>query len=72
MRRFGTQGPVNPEQHYVVPRTEELTEFIKRIKEGPLCRHLRTAPRQGRRPFLRCYGHPCCRGTYLPTDPLRF
>ena len=34
MRRFGTQGPVNPEQHYVVPRTEELTEFIRRIKEG--------------------------------------
>ena len=34
MRRFGTQGPVNPEQHYVVLRTEELTEFIKRVKEG--------------------------------------
>ena len=34
MRRFNTQGPVNPEQHYVVPRTEELTEFIKRVKEG--------------------------------------
>ena len=34
MRRFGTQGPVNPQQHYVVPRTEELAEFIKRVKEG--------------------------------------
>ena len=34
MRRFGTQGPVNPKQHYVVPRTEELTQFIKRVKEG--------------------------------------
>ena len=34
MRRFGTQGPVNPEQHYVVARTDELTEFIKRVKEG--------------------------------------
>ena len=34
MRRFGTQGPVNPKQHYVVARTEELTEFIKRVKEG--------------------------------------
>ncbi len=34
MRRFGTRGPVNPEQHYVVARTEELTEFIKRVKEG--------------------------------------
>lgn len=34
MRRFGTQGPVNPEQHYIVARTEELTDFIKRVKEG--------------------------------------
>ena len=34
MRRFGTQGPVNPEQHYIVARKEELTEFIKRVKEG--------------------------------------
>ena len=34
MRRFGTQGPVNPEQHYVVARIEELTEFIKSVKEG--------------------------------------
>ena len=25
---------MNPEQHYVVPRTEELAEFIKRVKEG--------------------------------------
>ena len=34
MRRFGTLGPVNPEQHYIVARTDELKEFIKRIKEG--------------------------------------
>ena len=34
MKRFGTQGPVNPEQHYIVARTEERTEFIKRVKEG--------------------------------------
>lgn len=34
MRRFGTQGPVNPEQHYIVSRAEELAEFIKRVKEG--------------------------------------
>ena len=34
MRKFGTQGPVNPEQHYVVARTEELAEFFKRVKEG--------------------------------------
>ena len=25
---------MNPEQHYIVARTEELTEFIKRVKEG--------------------------------------
>ena len=34
MRRFGTQGPVNPKQHYVVARTDELAELIKRVKEG--------------------------------------
>ena len=34
MKRFGTRGPVNPQQHYIVARTEELTEFIKRVKEG--------------------------------------
>ena len=34
MRRFGTQGPVNPQEHYVVSRTEEIADFIKRVKEG--------------------------------------
>lgn len=34
MRKFGTQGPVNPEQHYVVARDAELAEFIERVKEG--------------------------------------
>lgn len=34
MRRFGTQGPVNPEEHYVVPRTAEIADFLKRVKEG--------------------------------------
>ena len=29
MRRFGTQGRVRPEQHYIVSRTEEITDFIK-------------------------------------------
>ena len=28
MRRFGTQGRVRPEQHYIVSRTEEITDFI--------------------------------------------
>ena len=34
MRRFGTQGRVYPERHYVVSRTEEITDFIHRIKDG--------------------------------------
>ena len=34
MRRFGTQGPVNPQEHYVVSRTEEIADYIKRVKEG--------------------------------------
>ncbi|MDE0424303.1 MAG: AAA-like domain-containing protein [Candidatus Poribacteria bacterium] len=34
MRRFGTQGPVNPQEHYIVSRTEEIADFIERVKEG--------------------------------------
>ncbi len=34
MRRFGTQGPVNPQEHYVISRTEEITDFINRVEEG--------------------------------------
>ena len=34
MRRFGTQGPVNPQEHYVVSRSDEITDFIKRVGEG--------------------------------------
>ena len=34
MRRFGTQGPVNPQEHYVVSRTEEIADFIERVEEG--------------------------------------
>ena len=34
MRRFGTQGPVNPQEHYVVSRPDEITDFIKRVEEG--------------------------------------
>ncbi len=34
MRRFGTQGPVNPQEHYVVSRTEEIADYIKRVEEG--------------------------------------
>ena len=34
MRSFGTHGRVRPEQNYVVPRTEEVTDFINLIKVG--------------------------------------
>ena len=34
MRRFGTQGRVYPEENYVVARTEEIADFINRVKEG--------------------------------------
>ena len=34
MRRFWTQGPVNPQEHYVVSRSDEIADFIKRVEEG--------------------------------------
>ncbi|MXZ00704.1 ATP-binding protein, partial [Candidatus Poribacteria bacterium] len=34
MRRFWTQGPVNPQEHYVVSRTEEIADFINRVEDG--------------------------------------
>ena len=34
MKVFSTYGPVNPKEHYVVSRTEELADFIKRVKLG--------------------------------------
>ena len=34
MRRFGTQGPVNTQEHYVVSRSEELTDYLKRVENG--------------------------------------
>ncbi len=34
MRRFGTQGPVHPQKNYVVSRAAELTDFVRRVKEG--------------------------------------
>ena len=34
MKTFGTYGPVNPEEHYVVSRAKELADFIKRVKLG--------------------------------------
>lgn len=34
MRNFGTRGPVNAEENYIVSRTEETTDFSNRVKEG--------------------------------------
>ena len=34
MRSFGTQGRVYPDEHYIVPRTDEITDFIRRVKAG--------------------------------------
>ena len=52
MRSFGTTGRVRPEQHYIVPRTEEVADFIHRV-EGEKYIAL-FAPRQtGKTTFFR-------------------
>ena len=52
MRRFGTQGRVYPERHYVVSRTEEIADFIERIEDGRYV--VLFAPRQtGKTTFFR-------------------
>ena len=52
MKRFGTQGRVYPEKHYVVSRTEEITDFINRIQDGRYI--VLFAPRQtGKTTFFR-------------------
>ena len=34
MRTFGTQGPVNPHDNYIVTRSKETADFIERVKSG--------------------------------------
>ena len=52
MRSFGTQGTVRPDRHYVVPRTEEVSNFIIRVKDGKYI--VLFAPRQtGKTTFFR-------------------
>ena len=52
MRSFGTTGRVRPEQHYIVPRTEEIADFIHRVKNGKYI--VLFAPRQtGKTTFFR-------------------
>ena len=52
MRTFGTQGPVNPQDNYIVRRSKETADFIERIKNGKYI--VIFAPRQtGKTTFLR-------------------
>ncbi|MXV83954.1 hypothetical protein F4X88_08445 [Candidatus Poribacteria bacterium] len=52
MKSFSTYGCVRPEQHYIVSRTEEVADFISRIKAGRYV--VLFAPRQtGKTAFFR-------------------
>ena len=52
MRSFSTYGRVQPEQYYIVSRTEEVTDFINRLKAGRYI--VLFAPRQtGKTTFFR-------------------
>ena len=52
MKRFGTQGRVYPNKHYVVSRTDEIDDFIDRVKDGRYI--VLFAPRQtGKTTFFR-------------------
>ena len=52
MRWFETRGPVYPEDNYVVSRTDELADFMDRLKKGRYI--VLFAPRQtGKTTFFR-------------------
>ncbi|MDM8558193.1 AAA-like domain-containing protein [Candidatus Parabeggiatoa sp. HSG14] len=52
LHTFETRGPVDPKYHYVVPRTEEIADLGKRIKDGRYI--VIFAPRQtGKTTFFR-------------------
>ena len=52
MRRFGTQGRVYPDKHYIVSRTKEIDDFNIRVKDGRYI--VLFAPRQtGKTTFFR-------------------
>ena len=50
MRHFGTYGPVNKIDNYVVARSEDLADFIRRIKLGRYIVSLR-APTDREKPL---------------------
>lgn len=65
MRTFGTQGPVTPEENYVVSRTEEITDFIDRVKRGKYI--VLFAPRQtGKTTLFRAAIDALIAETYFP------
>ena len=65
MRTFGTQGPVNPEINYVVSRSEELSDFVDRVKKGKYI--VLFAPRQtGKTTFFRAAIDILITETYFP------
>lgn len=66
MRTFGTRGTVRPDRHYVVPRTEEIQNFISRVKDGRYI--VLFAPRQtGKTTFFRL-----ALATFAAEDPTYF
>ena len=40
MKTFGTQGPVNPKENYVVSRTTEIADLKESLCESPLMREV--------------------------------
>ena len=65
MKTFGTQGPVNPKINYVVSRTDEITDFIDRVKNGKYI--VLFAPRQtGKTTLFRAAIDALIAETYFP------
>lgn len=65
MRTFGTQGPVNPKENYVVSRTDEIADFVDRVKKGKYI--VLFAPRQtGKTTLLRAAMGALITDAYFP------
>ena len=65
MKTFGTQGPVDPKDNYVVSRTEEIADFVDRVKKGKYI--VLFAPRQtGKTTLFRAAIDALVAETYFP------
>ena len=65
MKTFGTQGPVNPKDNYIVSRTEEISDFVDRVKKGKYI--VLFAPRQtGKTTLFRAAIDALVAETYFP------